>query len=139
MYIMAHPYKEMFLKECSRFLYADMGRSPNQKASQLVKYRTCEPVKLHGKRTGNLSINMLTLVSFGMDDGYGKDARVTLTFYFNHFHICFTTRNFRRQEIDGVRGRRIHWLLLFRRQEQCSGEAFLNRISQFQILSTLLY
>lgn len=92
-----------------------MGRSPNQKAIQLVKYRTCKPIKLHGKRTGKLSTKVLILVSFGMGDGYGKGTRVTLTFYFNHFQICFTTRNFRRQEIDGVGGTRIHFLLLLRK------------------------
>lgn len=79
-----------------------MGRSPNRKASQLVKYRTCELIKFHGKGIGKISAKVLTLVSFGMGDGYGKGTGVTLTFYFNHFHVCFTTRNFRRQEIDGV-------------------------------------
>lgn len=83
-----------------------------KKASQLLKYRTCELIKLHGKRTGKLLTKVLTLVSFGMDDGYGKGTKVTLTFYFNRFHICFATRNFRRQENDGLQSKRIHLLLL---------------------------
>lgn len=49
--------------ECNRFLYADMRRSPDQKASQLVKYGTCEPIKLHGQKTGKISTKLLTLVS----------------------------------------------------------------------------
>ena len=79
-----------------------MERSPNQKVSQLVKYRTHESIKLHGKKTGNISTTLSMLVSFGAGDGYGKGGGVTFTFYFNHFHVFFITRNFRRQEIDGV-------------------------------------
>lgn len=48
------------------------------------------------------SIKLLTLAFFGMGDGYGKSKRVTSRFYFNRFYMFFTTRNFRRQEIDGA-------------------------------------
>lgn len=76
-----------------------MGRSPHQEARQLVKYRTW---KLHGKRAGKISTTLLRSVSFGINDGYEKGGGVTFTFYFNHFHIFSITRNFSRQEIDGI-------------------------------------
>lgn len=100
---MIHPFKEILyccLKKKVVYFYTE--RSPNQKASQLVKDTICESIKLHGKRTGKISTTLYMFVSFGMGDHYRKGRGVTLTFYLNRFNIVFTTRNFRRQEIYGT-------------------------------------
>lgn len=70
MCIMGYPYKETlycnFLKNVDFYmlLWEDL------QASQLVNYKTCEPIKLRGKETRKTSTKLLTLVSFGMGDGY---------------------------------------------------------------------
>lgn len=60
----------LILRQRSRFLYADMGISTNKKASQLVNYKTYEPINLYEKLTRNTSTELLTLVSLGMEDSY---------------------------------------------------------------------
>lgn len=101
---MIHPFREILyccLKKKVVYFYTE--RSPNQKTSQLVKDTICESIKLHGKRSGKISTTLYTFVSLGTGDHYRKGGGVTLTFYLNHFNISlFTTRNFRRQEIDGA-------------------------------------
>lgn len=64
---MIHPFKEILyccLKKKVVYFYTE--RSPNQKASQLVKDTICESIKLHGKRTGKISTTLYMFVSFGM-------------------------------------------------------------------------
>jgi hypothetical protein len=63
-------------------------------------------------------------VSFGTGNDYKEDGGVTLTFYFNHFHVFFTTRKFRQQEIEGLEGKRSYLILLLKEVKEGLGEWF---------------
>lgn len=69
-YLMVYPYKEILYCYLLKNVNFYMLMWEDLQASQLVNYKTCEPIKLSGKETRKWSTKLLTLVSFGMGDGY---------------------------------------------------------------------